>query len=117
MNTGFSKAFGACVPGFRARGLCPRPGMTMLELKPRRYLGQAVSQFDCNRKRRHSGTAPTGPACGRPEDKLRAEPGTMNTGFFKAFEDCVPGFRARGPCPRPGMTILRLKLRHYRRPL
>jgi hypothetical protein len=37
MNTGFSKAFGACVPGFRARGLCPRPGMTMLQFKLRHY--------------------------------------------------------------------------------
>jgi hypothetical protein len=107
MNTGFSKAFGACVPGFRARGLCPRPGMTMLELKPRRYLGRVVFQFECNPKHRHSGAG--------PRTSFGRSPGTINTGFFKAFEDCVPGFRARGPCPRPGMTILRLKLRHYRR--
>jgi peptide/nickel transport system substrate-binding protein len=31
MNTGFPKAFATCVQGFRARGLRPRPGMTMLQ--------------------------------------------------------------------------------------
>src|SRR4051812_25574180 len=62
-----------------------------------------VSQFECNRKHRHSGAA------------RRAEPESMNTSFSKAFGACVPGFRARGLCPRPGMTMLQFKLRHYRR--
>ena len=44
---------------------------------------------------------------GPPEGR---SPKSMNTSFSKAFEDCVLEFRARGLCPRPGMTMLPLKL-------
>src|SRR3954452_3644589 len=38
---------------------------------------------------------------------------SRNTSFSKAVEDFVPGFRARVLRPRPGMTRLQFKLRHY----
>ena len=51
-----------------------------------------------------------------PERRDAASPDSMNTGFSKAFEACVAGFRVRGPStssgPRPGMTRLQFKLTH-----
>jgi UDP-N-acetylmuramate dehydrogenase len=32
---------------------------------------------------------------------------SMNTGSPQVSQACVPGFRAHGPCPRPGMTTIR----------
>jgi len=45
---------------------------------------------------RHSGAAPTGPACGRPDDRLRAEPGIQT---------------ASPPSPQPGFRVREALLR------
>ena len=61
-----------------------------------------MPQFECNRRHRHSGAAPTGPACGRPEDKLRAEPGIYEHQLSQGFRGLcswIPGSRAT-PAPR-----------------
>ena len=44
MNTSFPKAFEDCAPGFRARALRPRPGMTMLQFELRHYPGAGTHQ-------------------------------------------------------------------------
>jgi hypothetical protein len=48
-------------------------------------------------RRRHSGAMPTGPALGRPDDRLRIEPG------ISMFPDVQ--LRIRGATHHPGMSV------------
>ena len=49
-----------------------------------------------------------------PGRRNAASPESTNTGFSKAFEARVAGFRVRELRSRPGMTSLQFKLTHYR---
>jgi hypothetical protein len=44
MNTSFPEAFEDCAPGFRARALRPRPGMTMLHFELSHYRGAGIDR-------------------------------------------------------------------------
>jgi len=56
---------------------------------------------------RHSGATPTGPADGRPDDRLRVEPGISrgrHSGMVRRTRPGISRFRVRSLRSRPGMT-------------
>ena len=63
--------------------------------------GDLTEQSPC-----HSGTSPSGPAFGRPKDKLREEPGTRGLASSASLMRDTRSWLPGSPFGRPGMTVL-----------